>query len=70
MAKHKRQSRKNGSSAASAMSVVSTESNSAPSTQTTGFNPDYAYVVKDLRRIGILAGSFIVVLVAISFFLR
>ena len=27
------------------------------------FNPDYSYVKKDLRRIGILAGTFIVVLI-------
>jgi len=34
------------------------------------FNPDYSYVKKDLKRIGILAGSFFVVLVVLSFFLR
>jgi hypothetical protein len=34
------------------------------------FKPDYSYVAKDLRRIGMLAGSFIVLLVALSFFLR
>jgi hypothetical protein len=34
------------------------------------FNPDYSPVIKDLRRIGILAGSFIAILVALSFFLR
>ena len=33
------------------------------------FNPDYTYVIKDLRRIGILAGSFLVILVILSFFL-
>ncbi|RMF47024.1 MAG: hypothetical protein D6755_05775 [Anaerolineae bacterium] len=33
------------------------------------FNPDYSYVVKDLRRIGALAGTFLVILVALSFFL-
>lgn len=36
----------------------------------TEFNPDYSYVKKDLARIGTLAGFFIVVLVALSFFLR
>jgi hypothetical protein len=30
------------------------------------FNPDYSYVIKDLRRIGILAGSFIVILIILS----
>jgi hypothetical protein len=34
------------------------------------FNPDYTYVKQDLKRIGILAGSFIGVLVILSFFLR
>lgn len=34
------------------------------------FNPDYTPVIKDLKRIGILAGSFFVILVALSFFLR
>jgi len=34
------------------------------------FNPDYSYVVKDLKRIGILAGSFFAILIALSFFLR
>lgn len=32
----------------------------------TGFNPDYQFVIRDLRRVGILAGSFIIVLVALS----
>jgi hypothetical protein len=34
------------------------------------FTPDYSSVIKDLRRIGILAGSFIFLLVVLSFFLR
>jgi hypothetical protein len=34
------------------------------------FNPDYSYVKKDLTRIGILAGSFITLLIVISFFLK
>jgi hypothetical protein len=44
----------------------STSGRSAP----TEFNPDYTAVKKDLRRIGILAGSFFVILVALSFILR
>jgi hypothetical protein len=35
-----------------------------------GFNPDYHYVINDLRRVGILAGSFIIVLVALAIFLH
>jgi hypothetical protein len=34
------------------------------------FNPDYSLIKKDLRRIGILAGFFIAVLVALSFILK
>jgi len=34
------------------------------------FNPDYSPVIKDLKRIGALAGTFILILVALSFFLR
>jgi hypothetical protein len=36
----------------------------------TEFNPDYTYVKKDLKRIGTLAGSFFIVLVVLSFFLK
>jgi hypothetical protein len=41
-----------------------------PPTTRTEFKPDYAYVKRDLTRIGILAGFFITVLVILSFFLR
>jgi hypothetical protein len=34
------------------------------------FKPNYAYVVKDLRRIGLLAGSLILGLIILSFFLK
>ncbi len=33
------------------------------------FNPDYTYIVKDLKRIGALAGTFFVILIALSFIL-
>jgi hypothetical protein len=36
----------------------------------TGFNPDYSPVKKDLIRIAVLAGSFFVILVVLTFFLR
>lgn len=36
----------------------------------TEFNPDYTHVKSDLTRIGILAGTFIALLVVLSFFLR
>lgn len=34
------------------------------------FNPDYTTVKKDLSRIGILAGSFFVLLIVLSFFIK
>ncbi len=34
------------------------------------FNPDYSHVARDLKRIGILAGSFFAILIVLSFFLR
>lgn len=34
------------------------------------FNPDYSYVIKDLKRIGTLAGSFFIILIILSIFLR
>ncbi|HEY9089656.1 MAG TPA: hypothetical protein VIO36_15905 [Anaerolineaceae bacterium] len=43
---------------------------SSTSTSSSEFNPDYSYVISDLKRIGILAGSFITILVVLSFFLR
>jgi len=38
--------------------------------QDTAFNPDYSQTIKDLKRIGTLAGTFFAVLVILSFFLR
>lgn len=57
----------------------STRNRSAGATGTTGgvmmptrgeFNPDYSHITRDLKRIGILAGSFFVILIVLSFFLR
>ena len=39
-------------------------------TSSTEFNPDYTYVIKDLKRIGVLAGTFFVILIALSFIIR
>jgi hypothetical protein len=49
---------------------VESVASSSLSTKQPGFNPDYSYVKKDLGRIGILAGSFVLILVVLSFFLR
>jgi hypothetical protein len=45
---------------------VSSSVSSAP----VEFNPDYTQTKTDLKRIGTLAGFFVVVLVALSFFLK
>jgi hypothetical protein len=37
---------------------------------TTEFNPDYTHVIRDLKRIGILAGSFFGLLIVLSFFIK
>jgi len=34
------------------------------------FNPDYTYVVNDLKRIGLLASTFFVVLIILSFIIK
>lgn len=34
------------------------------------FNPDYTYVINDLKRIGILAGTFFAVLIVLSFIIK
>lgn len=41
-----------------------------PAQRTTEFNPDYTYIKRDLSRIGIIAASFFVILVALSFFIK
>lgn len=38
--------------------------------EATEFNPDYSDIKHDLKRIAILAGAFIALLIALSFFLR
>jgi hypothetical protein len=46
------------------------EKTSRPLQRTQEFDPDYGYVITDLKRIGALAGTFIVLLIALSIFLR
>lgn len=47
-----------------------TPSSLASRSSSVEFNPDYSQTIKDLKRIGLLAGSFFTLLVVISFFLR
>jgi hypothetical protein len=46
------------------------EPSSVEVSKPSSFNPDYTYVFKDLRRIGLLAGAFVAILVILAFFLR
>jgi hypothetical protein len=65
MAKKKRKVAKNIES--TPISVVNTPINRLSSTD---FNPDYTHVKNDLKRIAVLAGTFITILIVLSFFLR
>lgn len=49
---------------------VSIPSTPSPTNRPSEFAPDYGYVRKDLRRIGTIWGSFIVILIVLSFFLH
>jgi len=40
------------------------------STTRTEFNPDYTHVKRDLKRIGVLAGSLFGFLIILSFFIK
>lgn len=53
-----------------AAAAVSRPGYSRRTTTAAEFNPDYSYVIKDLKRIGLLAGSFFVILIALSFIIR
>ena len=61
--KRKRKEQAGNTVKESSRSASSSSSRNRPD----NFNPDYTYVKKDLRTIGILAGIFITILVALSF---
>ncbi len=51
--------------------AVTNPSSAVPTSQAGGEMPvDYSYVVRDLKRIGALAGSIFMVMIVLSFFLR
>ncbi len=68
--KYKRQVRKDITAPAAASASTTGAAARTPGANLPVFNPDYTYVLKDLRRIGVLAGSFIAILVILSFILR
>ena len=39
-------------------------------TRSETFNPDYSHIKKDLRRIALIASSFVVVMIVLSFVLK
>ncbi len=41
-----------------------------PAARVAEFNPDYTHIRRDLGRIGMLAGGFFVILIALSFFIH
>lgn len=64
--KRKRQSRRSSQAEA----AKATRSASSSRVTEREFNPDYSYVIKDLRRIGALAGTFFVILIVLSFIIN
>ena len=74
--KTKRQSRKTsatmprGEMAQGASVQTASVTRGASFMQEREFKPDYSQTIKDLRRIGVLAGTFFGVLIILSFFLR
>lgn len=57
------------STTASVATSISREKTVSKSRESREFNPDYSYVIKDLKRIGTLAAVFFVVLIGLSFIL-
>lgn len=51
-------------------SSVSVASATSTAGRATEFNPDYTHVKRDLGRIGVIAGSFFVILIVLSFFIK
>ena len=64
MAKKKRTPQRSTSSSGAAKPVLPTVETSRP--LVVEFNPDYTPIKHDLRRIGILAGSFFVIMVVLA----
>jgi hypothetical protein len=52
------------------MTKYSKRTAKASSSSSIEFNPDYTHIKRDLGRIGVLAGSFFVILIVLSFFLK
>ncbi len=57
-------------SAASTATSTATRSFGRRAPGAVEFNPDYSYIIKDLKRIGALAGTFFVILIILSFIIK
>ena len=66
----KRQSRKRSSSRASNVQMETVAEKGSGASYDGKFNLDYIQTIMDLKRIGILASSFFVILIILAFFLR
>jgi len=64
--RHKKKFRK----MAAAQSSLPVAANRPLPSRSAEFNPDYSYVIKDLKRIGTLAAFFLTVLIILAFILR
>ncbi len=67
--KTKRQTRREMLETGGAQSAASS-TRAGGSNISSDFNPDYSYITRDLRRIGILAGSFFAILIVLSFIIK
>jgi len=66
----KKQSRQISKSQNVAVKPTATTFTTSGQVYTNDFNPDYTHVFKDLKRIAVMAASFVVILVALSFFIK
>jgi len=64
----KRQSRKGNRNSRTSSQRTSTTTGSRFTADS--FNPDYSQTIKDLKRIGLLAGTFFAFLIGLALFLR
>ncbi len=67
--KTKRQIRKEGA-VVNAPPPAGTQQQQSTNNRPSDFSPDYTYIQQDLRRIGAIWGSFLVIFVILSFILR
>jgi hypothetical protein len=70
MPSSKRRSVSAGAAGPAAQTPANKASSTTRTTYTQEFNPDYSHVIRDLKQIAIMAASFLVILVVLSFFLR